>query len=84
MKEDHLHNIILLKLDELTYDQFLEAFYHVIELSPNEIIEYKESTTVKLEKLNYILKYFEEKEEYEKCLKIKELQTLLASQNEKY
>jgi hypothetical protein len=83
MKEEHSHNIILLGLDKLTYDQFLEAFYHIIESSPNDIIQYKESTEIKITKLNYILKYFEEKEEYEKCLKIKELQNLLALQYDK-
>lgn len=83
MKDESSHNIILLKLDELTHDQFLDAFYHVIESSPGDIIQYEESTKTKVTKLDYILKYFEEKEEYEKCLKIKELQNLLVSQNEK-
>jgi hypothetical protein len=78
MKEEPSHNIILLKLDKLTHDQFLDAFYHVIESSPADIIQYEESAAVKVNKLGYILKYFEEKEEYEKCLKIKELQNLLA------
>jgi hypothetical protein len=48
MKEEPSHNIILLKLDKLTHDQFLDAFYHVIESSPADIIQYEESAAVKV------------------------------------
>lgn len=76
-KENDHSKFIIIGLSEFNHDDFMEVFYHILISEPNEILEYNELPEYKIEKLNYILKYFEDKEKYEKCIKIKEMQQMI-------
>jgi hypothetical protein len=77
-ENDSLENrFIIINLGQFNHDEFMEVFYNLLKFSPNSILEYDEDTNVKIEKLNYILDYFKEREEYEKCAKIKNIQEML-------
>lgn len=71
------HKIMIVGLGEFNHDQFMEVFYHVIENAPQEILSYEEDPHTKIEKLNHILRHYEELEQYERCLKIKEVQQMI-------
>lgn len=81
MEENEKPKIIIIGLGEMSMDQFMDAFYTLIISAPEEIISYDETIEHKISKLNHVIKFFEEREEFEKCAKIKEIQNLLNSQN---
>jgi hypothetical protein len=77
MEENKLPKIIILGLEKLDHDELMEVFYNLLVSSPGDILKYDETPEHKIEKLNHLLKFFEEREQYEKCTKIKELQTTI-------
>lgn len=83
MEENKLPKIIILGLGELGHDEFMEVFYNLIISSPEDILSYDETPEHKIAKLDHLLEFFEEREQYEKCAKIKEIQQLINSENGK-
>lgn len=79
MKEEdnEFEKFIIIGLGKFNHNDFMDIFYHLLESSPGEILAYDEEPNIKIEKLNYILKYYEDKEEYEKCVKIKNVQQMI-------
>jgi hypothetical protein len=83
MEENKRPKIIILGLGELGQDEFMEVFYNLIISSPEDILSYDETPEHKIAKLNHLLEFFEEREQYEKCAKIKEIQQLINLENGK-
>jgi hypothetical protein len=83
MEENKRPRIIILGLGELGQDEFMEVFYNLIISSPEDILSYDETPEHKIAKLNHLLEFFEEREQYEKCAKIKEIQQLINLENGK-
>jgi hypothetical protein len=83
MEENKRPKIIILGLGELGQDEFMEVFYNLIISSPKDILSYDETPEHKIAKLNHLLEFFEEREQYEKCAKIKEIQQLINLENGK-
>jgi|688.fasta_scaffold133654_6 hypothetical protein len=77
MEENKRPKIIILGLGELGHEEFMEVFYNLIISSPEDILGYDETPEHKIAKLNHLLEFFEEREQYEKCAKIKEIQELI-------
>jgi hypothetical protein len=77
MDENKLPRIILLGLSSMNHEEFMEVFYNLMISSPEDILNYDESPQHKISKLDNLLRFFEEKEEFEKCAKIKEIQELI-------
>jgi hypothetical protein len=77
MEENKRPKIIIIGLDNLSQDEFMEVFYNLIISSPDDILSYDETTEHKMAKLDSLLRFFEEREQYEKCAKIKEIQELI-------
>jgi hypothetical protein len=77
MKDNRFHNIILMQLNKMSHDEFMEVFYNLVISSPQELLDYDEDPQHKIIKINNLLKHFEEKEQYERCIKIKELKKLI-------
>lgn len=77
MKENRQPKIIIIGLGNFTEDEFMEAFYNLINSSPNDILNYDESPEYKIEKLDNLIKFFEDREEFEKCANIKKIQELI-------
>jgi CRISPR/Cas system CMR-associated protein Cmr3 (group 5 of RAMP superfamily) len=82
MKDKKQPKIIIFGLGEYEYDEFMELFYNLIISHPEDILNHSETPKSKIEKLNHLLKFFEESEQYEKCAEIKKLQELINSSNE--
>ncbi len=83
MKENKPPRIIIFGLNELGKDELMEVFYNLITSSPEDILSYNETSEYKIKKLDYLLGFFEEREQYERCAKIKELQQLISLKNQK-
>lgn len=79
MEENKRPKIIIISLGDLKQDEFMEVFYNLIISSPDDILSYDETPKHKIAKLNSLLKFFEEREQFEKCAKIKEIQKLINS-----
>ena len=62
---------------ELDHEQFINLFYSLIVGYPNSILNYDESLEFKRSKLDELIKYFEEREEFEKCLNVKKIKDML-------
>jgi hypothetical protein len=77
MEENKLPKIILLGLSSMNHEEFMEVFYNLMISSPNDILNYDELPEHKISKLDNLLKFFEEREQFEKCAKIKEIQKLI-------
>jgi len=77
MEENKRPKIIILGLGELAHEEFMEVFYNLIISSPEDILGYDETPEHKIAKLNHLLEFFEEREQYEKCAKIKDIQELI-------
>ena len=83
MEENKRPKIIIIGLGNLSQDEFMEVFYNLIISSPDDILSYDETAEHKITKLDSLLKFFEEREQFEKCAKIKEIQELInSSENE--
>ena len=68
MKKHHLLLVELIELRETNYDKFMEKLYEAVttefsDLFRNEILKQKDHKDT----LKSMIKFFEEKEEYEKC-----------------
>jgi hypothetical protein len=82
MEESKPPRIIIIGLGELGQEEFMEVFYNLVISAPEDILNYDETLEHKIAKLDHLLKFFEEKEQFEKCAKIKEIQKLINSNNE--
>lgn len=83
MEEGKRPKIIIIGLGDLSQDEFMEVFYNLIVSSPEDILSYDETPEHKIAKLDNLLKFFEEREQFEKCAKIKQIQELInSSRNE--
>jgi len=77
MEEGKQPRIIIIGLGDISKAHFMEIFYNLIISSPDEILNYDESEDYKIEKLNELLKFFEEREDFEKCIEIKKVKDLI-------
>jgi hypothetical protein len=77
MEENRPPRIIILGLNNIDHDEFMEVFYNLMISSPDNILNYDETPQHKIAKLDNLLKFFEEREQFEKCAKIKQIQKLL-------
>lgn len=81
MEETDKPHIIIIGMGEIPTDDLMEAFYDLVISSPSDILNYDETLDNKISKLNNMLKFFEEREQFEKCAKIKEIQSMLNLQS---
>ena len=66
---------LLDQLENTSWDQYMNLCYNVITMFPDQVLHYDEKTAKhKIQSLDRILTYFEEKEDFEKCAKIKKIQ----------
>lgn len=79
MEENKKPKIIIVGLGALSQDEFMEVFYNLIVSSPEDVLSYEEPPERKIAKLDALIKFFEEKEQFEKCAKIKQMQELIKS-----
>jgi len=68
---------LLLTLEQTNYDEFMKLTYVVMMQSPSEILKRKDSIDTKLDAINTMISFFEEKEEYEKCTNLQKLKHML-------
>lgn len=79
MEENKRPKIIIVGLSGLDQDDFMEVFYNLMISSPEDILSYDETPEHKIAKLDGLLRFFEEREQFERCVKIKEMQKLVNS-----
>lgn len=79
MEENKRPKIIIVGLSGLDQDDFMEVFYNLMISSPEDILSYDETPEHKIAKLDGLLRFFEEREQFERCVKIKEMQKLINS-----
>ena len=76
-KDKHLR-FILDNLERLNFDKYMNLCYNIIVSFPHNILSYDDvSALQKMQSLDKLIAYFEEREEYEKCNEIKKVQTLI-------
>jgi len=68
---------LLLMLEQTNYKQFMDLSYHVLMQNPSMIIKRADSDGTKKEGIDKLIKFFEEKEEYEKCSNLQKLKAML-------
>ena len=74
---DNFIRSLLLTLEQTDFDEFMNLSYHVLMQSPASVLKRKDSIDSKVESINGLIKYFEEKEEYERCTNLQKLKTML-------
>lgn len=72
---------LLISLDDLPVEIYMNIVYDILINYPEDIIYYNLDLDTKLEKIDFLLKYFEETEEFEKCQKIQEFKSTLSELN---
>ena len=78
INDEEFMRSLLDQLENTSWDQYMNLCYNVLMMFPAEVLEYDDKkTTHKIKSLNRILLYFEEKEDFEKCDNIKDLQDRL-------
>lgn len=77
MEENKQPRIIIIGLGNINRDEIMEIFYNLIISAPSDILNYEENTDSKIEKLNGLLEFFEEREQFEKCAEIKKVKELI-------
>ena len=74
--ENFLRNL-LLTLEHTDFDEFMKLSYAVMMQSPSAVLKREDSIEIKVTAINEMIKFFEEKEEYEKCTNLQKLKQLL-------
>lgn len=78
MDQDKFLKSLLAQLENNSWDEYMNLCYNVITMFPDQVLTYDEKTAKhKVTSLNKILDHFEEKEDFEKCQKIKDIQDQL-------
>jgi len=76
--DDEFLKALLAQLEHGDWDHYMILCYNVITMFPDQVLHYDEKTAKhKIHSLDRILKHFEEKEDYERCAKIKDIQDQL-------
>ena len=76
--EEEFMRSLLDRLENQSWDQYMNLCYNVIIMFPNQVLQYDDSTPIqRVSSLDKIIQHFEEKEDFEKCAKLKEIQDLL-------
>jgi hypothetical protein len=76
--EEEFMRSLLDRLENQSWDQYMNLCYNVIIMFPNQVLQYDDSTAIqRVSSLDKIIQHFEEKEDFEKCAKLKEIQDLL-------
>ena len=76
MSENKEYNDLLLELMHLKqtdYDKFMRKLYEAVSREFKDALHNNDPLTEKERVLDTIIKYFEEREEYEKCANLKKM-----------
>ena len=65
------------KIERDSLDKYLRVCYNVLVSSPSQMLDHDADVQLKLRGINKLIKYFEEKEEFEKCTELKRLRDML-------
>jgi hypothetical protein len=69
---------LLDQMEHSSQDRYMNLCYNVIMMFPDRVLDYHETVAPsRIASLNKIILYFEEKEDFEKCAKLKEIQDRL-------
>jgi|TARA_R100000081_G_scaffold32253_1_gene14836 diaminopimelate epimerase len=69
---------LLLMLEQTDYKQYMDLSYYVLMQSPHVIIKRADPIEMKEKGIDTLIKYFEEKEEFEKCANLQKLKLMLS------
>jgi hypothetical protein len=76
--EEEFMKRLLDSLEHTSWDEYMNLCYTVIAMFPDQVLRYDEKTAKhRIHSLDAILLHFEEKEDYEKCAKLKAIQDQL-------
>ena len=76
MVDDHWNYRSILKF-YYPDTKFMKLSYAVMMQSPSAVLKREDSIEIKVTAINEMIKFFEEKEEYEKCTNLQKLKQLL-------
>ena len=65
------------KIERDSLDKYLRVCYSVLVSSPSQMLDHDADVQLKLRGINKLIKYFEEREEFEKCVELKRLRGML-------
>jgi hypothetical protein len=69
---------LLDQLENQSWDKYMNLCYNVIVMFPSQVLQYDtETAQQRIGSLDKIIEHFEEKEDFEKCAKLKEIQDQL-------
>ena len=69
---------LLDQLENQSWDKYMNLCYNVIVMFPSLVLQYDtETAQQRIGSLDKIIEHFEEKEDFEKCAKLKEIQDQL-------
>lgn len=72
---DEFMKSLLDQLENTSWDQYMNLCYNTIMMFPDQVLQYDEKTAKhKIKSLDRILLHFENKEDFEKCAKLKKIQ----------
>ncbi len=72
---DEFMKSLLDQLENTSWDQYMNLCYNTIMMFPDQVLQYDEKTAKhKIKSLGRILLHFEDKEDFEKCAKLKKIQ----------
>ena len=68
---------LLLTLEHTNFDEYMKLSYAVMMQSPSAVLKREDAIETKVTAIDEMIKFFEEKEEYEKCTNLQKLKQLL-------
>jgi len=76
--EEKFMKSLLDQLENQSWDKYMNLCYNVIVMFPSQVLQYDTNTAERrISSLDRIIEHFEEKEDFEKCAKLKEIQDQL-------
>mgnify|MGYP003638197823 CR=1 FL=1 len=74
-EEEEFMKSLLDQLENSSWDRYMNLCYTVIMMSPDKVLDHHGTTAQsRIASLDKILLYFEEREDFEKCARLKDLQ----------
>ena len=78
INDEEFMRSLLDQLENTSWDQYMNLCYNTIIMFPDQVLQYDENTAKhKVKSLNKIILHFEEREDFEKCAKLKSIQDQL-------
>lgn len=76
--KDEFLKAILLNLEMYNWDEYMNLCYNLLVTFPQDALDHEGDSVTKVDSIDKMISHFEDKEEFEKCMTLKELRDVIS------